>query len=71
MNQLNQHISKNKEHYLAELFNLLRIPSVSADPAYKKDVVKTAEFIRDKFISAGAENVKICETAGHPIVYAD
>ena len=71
MNQLNQHISKNKEHYLAELFNLLRIPYVSADPAYKKDVVKTAEFIRDKFISAGAENVKICETAGHPIVYAD
>ena len=71
MDQLNQHISKNKEKYLAELFNLLRIPSVSADPAYKKDVVKTAEFIRDKFISAGAENVKICETAGHPIVYAD
>ena len=71
MDQLNQHISKNKEQYLAELFNLLRIPSVSADPAYKKDVVKTAEFIRDKFISAGAENVKICETAGHPIVYAD
>ena len=71
MNQLNQHISENKEQYLAELFNLLRIPSVSADPAYKKGVVKTAEFIRDKFISAGAENVKICETAGHPIVYAD
>ena len=71
MDQLNQHISKNKEKYLEELFNLLRIPSVSADPAYKKDVVKTAEFIRDKFISAGAENVKICETAGHPIVYAD
>ena len=71
MDQLNQHISKNKEQYLSELFNLLRIPSVSADPAYKKDVVKTAEFIRDKFIRAGAENVKICETAGHPIVYAD
>jgi len=71
MDQLNKHISKNKEQYLSELFDLLRIPSVSADPAYKKDVEKTAAFIRDKFISAGAENVKICETAGHPIVYAD
>ena len=71
MDQLNQHISKNKERYLSELFDLLRMPSVSADMAYKKDVVKTAEFIRDKFIAAGAENVKICDTAGHPIVYAD
>ena len=40
MDQLNQHISENKEQYLSELFNLLRIPSVSADPAYKKDVVE-------------------------------
>ena len=43
MDQLNKHISKNKEQYLSELFDLLRIPSVSADPAYKKDVEKTAQ----------------------------
>lgn len=71
MNQVNNHISTNKERYLSELFELLRIPSVSADPAYKGDVVKTAEFIKEKFISAGAENARISETGGHPIVYAD
>ena len=71
MDQLNQYISKNKERYLSELFDLLRIPSVSADPAYKKDVEKTADFVKEKLISAGAENVKICETAGHAIVYGD
>jgi acetylornithine deacetylase/succinyl-diaminopimelate desuccinylase-like protein len=68
---INDYIEKNKERFLNELFELLRIPSVSADPGYSKDVFKTADAIKDKLIAAGAENVEICQTAGYPIVYGD
>ncbi len=68
---INSYIEKNKDRFLNELFEILRIPSVSADPKYKEDVVKTAALIKDKLIAAGAENVEICETAGYPIVYGE
>lgn len=66
-----QYIEKNKQRFLDELFDLLRIPSVSADKKFAGDVRSAAEFIRDKFVAAGADNVEICETPGHPIVYAE
>lgn len=65
------YIKDNKQKFLDELFDLLRLPSVSADPAYKNDVLKTAEFVKNSLISAGADNVEVCETAGYPIVYGD
>ncbi|MFL5765161.1 MAG: dipeptidase [Bacteroidia bacterium] len=68
---INAYIEKNKQRFLDELFDLLRIPSVSADPAYKNDVIRTATEIKAKLIAAGADNVEICETAGYPIVYGD
>jgi len=68
---MNQYINANKERFLEELFELLRIPSVSADPAYKNDVVKTAEAVAKSLEKAGADKVEICETAGYPIVYAE
>jgi acetylornithine deacetylase/succinyl-diaminopimelate desuccinylase-like protein len=68
---INSYIEKNKQRFLDELFDLLRIPSVSADPAYKNDVIRTAAAIKEKLIAAGADNVEICETAGYPIVYGD
>lgn len=61
----------NKERFLNELMDWLRIPSVSADPAYKGDVKKAAEFLRDRLKEAGAQKVKINKTAGHPIVTAE
>ena len=64
-------ISENKERFLNELFDLLRMPSVSADPKFKDSVLATADFLKLKMIEAGAENVEICPTAGYPIVYAD
>lgn len=64
-------IETNKERFLEELFELLRIPSVSTDKKYKGDVLKAAEFLKDKLAEAGAENTEICETPGYPIVYAD
>ena len=71
MSAINDYIEKNKERFLNELLDLLRIPSVSADPAYKNDVRKTAEEVKKRLLEAGAENVEICETKGHPIVYGD
>ncbi|MCX6294699.1 MAG: dipeptidase [Bacteroidetes bacterium] len=68
---INAYIEKNKERFLNELFELLRIPSVSADVAFKNDVIKTAAAIKEKLIAAGAEKVEICETAGYPIVYGE
>ena len=71
MEHLKSYQEANKERYLEELMDLLRIPSVSADSNYDADVLKTADFIKNKLIEAGAENVEVCETAGFPIVYAD
>lgn len=68
---MQQYIQENKERFLSELLDLLRIPSVSADSKYKGDVRKAAEFICEKIQEAGADVAEICETAGHPIVYGE
>ena len=66
-----EYIENNKDRFLSELFDLLRIPSISADSAYKADVRKTAEFVAAKLKEAGADNVTLEETAGNPIVYGE
>jgi acetylornithine deacetylase/succinyl-diaminopimelate desuccinylase-like protein len=66
-----EYISSNKDRFLSELFDWLRIPSVSADSRHKGDVRKAAEFLKEKLVAAGADNVEICETKGHPIVYGE
>lgn len=71
MAELNDYIEKNKDRFLEELFELLRIPSVSADPKHKKDILKTAETIKSHFEKIGMENIEVCETPGNPVVYAD
>ena len=64
-------IEKNRERFLEELFDLLRIPSVSADSKFKHDVRKAAEFVKSKLVAAGAETAELHETGGHPIVYGE
>ena len=71
MSEINNYIAQNKQRFLDELLDLLRIPSVSADSAYDADTAKTAEEVKKRLEEAGAENVEICATAGHPIVYGD
>ena len=62
----------NRERHLNELFEFLRIPSVSAQPAkHGKDVERAAEFVADACREAGLENVELIQTPGNPIVYAD
>lgn len=69
--QQSQYIEDNKQKFLEELFDLLRIPSISADGAYKENVHKAGVFILEKLKESGAENVEMIETAGHPIVYGE
>jgi len=71
MELIKQYIAEHKQRLLDELFDLLRFPSVSADPKYKQDILNTADFVAQKLRDAGADNVEICETAGNPIVYGE
>lgn len=71
MEKTQAYSTANKERFLTELLELLRIPSISADPAYAGDVRKTAEFVATQLRSAGADQVRLCETAGYPIVYGE
>jgi acetylornithine deacetylase/succinyl-diaminopimelate desuccinylase-like protein len=66
-----EYINSNKQRFLDELFELLRIPSVSADSAFKDDVKRAADFVAAKMKDAGADNVQIFPTDGHPIVYGE
>lgn len=66
-----EYINSNKDRFLSELFEWLRIPSVSADSRHKGDVRKAAEFVKEKLTSAGVDKAELCETKGHPIVYAE
>lgn len=71
MGKIDQFIESNRDRFLEELFELLKIPSVSADSKYQADVRRAADFIQGKLVAAGADRVEICETAGHPIVYGE
>src|SRR5690606_13901125 len=71
MQNIKDYVEANKDRFLEELFELLRFPSVSADPQYKQGVLDTAEFVAKKLQDAGADNVEICPTAGYPIVYGE
>ncbi|MFM2386790.1 MAG: hypothetical protein RL660_1547 [Bacteroidota bacterium] len=62
---------KNQDRFLNELLDLLRIPSISADSAYAKDVANMAEAVKDSLLKAGCTSVEICPTKGHPIVYGE
>jgi acetylornithine deacetylase/succinyl-diaminopimelate desuccinylase-like protein len=68
---IKEYIQSNTDRYLAELFDLLRIPSISADSKYKADVHKAAGYVKEKLIAAGADNVSLIETKGHPIVFGE
>ncbi len=71
MKKVHTYINKNKKRYLDELLDFLRIPSISADPKYAKDVKKAAEWLKKKMSDAGLEKTKLYPTAGHPIVYGE
>jgi acetylornithine deacetylase/succinyl-diaminopimelate desuccinylase-like protein len=63
------YLDTNKEKFLEELKELLRIPSVSAQETHNADTAKCAEAVKQSLLKAGCDSVEICETAGHPIVF--
>lgn len=62
---------KNKDRFLNELLDLLRIPSVSAKSEHKDDMRKCAEAVKARLLEAGADTVEIYQTDGHPLVYGE
>ncbi|MXV37154.1 dipeptidase [Flavobacteriaceae bacterium Ap0902] len=71
MDNTQKFIEENKQRFLDELFELLRIPSISADPAYTQDVLDTADKVAEFLTQAKVDNVEVCETKGYPVVYGD
>ena len=65
------YLNNHKDKFLNELLDLLRIPSVSADKKFDGDVRNAATFVKDQLIAAGVDYAELCETKGHPIVYAE
>lgn len=65
------YLESEQDRHLAELQDLLRIPSISTDPSRKGDVRRAAEWIRDRLARAGCSKVDVHETPGHPIVYGE
>ncbi|HEY0108998.1 MAG TPA: peptidase dimerization domain protein, partial [Fibrella sp.] len=62
------YLNENKQRFLDELFELIRIPSVSADSKFKADVQRAAAFVCDRLSDAGLDGAEVIETPGHPIV---
>ena len=71
MENRTSYVQENKERFINELIELLKIPSVSADTAFSQDVLDTAEAVKVSLEKAGCDFVEICETAGYPIVYGE
>ncbi|MCY7362310.1 MAG: M20/M25/M40 family metallo-hydrolase [Ignavibacteria bacterium] len=71
MDKIINYIKERKEEYIEELKEFLRIPSISTNPENKKDVRDCAVYVEKQLKEIGLENVKIYETAGHPVVYGD
>jgi acetylornithine deacetylase/succinyl-diaminopimelate desuccinylase-like protein len=70
MDKVIAHIDKNQKRYQEELFEILRVPSVSADPEHKADCRKAAEWTKKKLESMGM-TARLYEVPGHPLVYGE
>ena len=71
MQKVKNYISENRERFLDELFEVLRIPSISAQSSHKEDMVKCAEHLAMALAKAGADTTEVIPTAGNPVVYAE
>lgn len=71
MEQIKEYIEKNKDRFLDELFGLIRIPSISSLSEHKDDMLKAAEYWKEKILAAGADKAEIMPTDGNPVVYGE
>ena len=71
MEKTQAYIAKNKERFLAELFELIRIPSISAEAEHKEDMDRCAAAIAEALLKAGADRAEVMPTTGNPVVYGE
>jgi acetylornithine deacetylase/succinyl-diaminopimelate desuccinylase-like protein len=71
MTNIKSYVKENKGRFIKELIELLKIPSISADPKYKNAINKTAEAVKLALEKSGCKLVEVCETPGNPIVYGE
>ena len=71
METIKNYIDKNKDRFLEELFELIRIPSVSAKEENKPDMLRAVNYLKDALLAAGADKAEICSTDGHPVLYGE
>ena len=71
MEKLNPYIEENKERFLNELFELIRIPSISSEVEHKPDMYRCAEKWKSLLLAAGADKAEVYETEGNPVTYGE
>ena len=71
MQKVHNYIAENKDRFIEELFELLRIPSISAQSEHKPDMVRCAEWLAAALVKAGADRAEVMPTDGNPVVYAE
>ena len=71
MEHIKKLINENRERFLEELFELLRIPSISARPENKDDMLLAAGMVKQKLLDAGADSGDVLPTSGQPVIYAE
>lgn len=71
MQTIKDYITTHEERFLNEWFSLVRIPSISAEPAHKADMIACAERWKELLLEAGVDEARIMPSAGNPLVYAE
>src|SRR5690554_6174795 len=71
MENLKTYIEANKQRFLDELFELIRIPSISSESQHRPDMFRAAEWWKEKLLQAGADRAEVMETAGNPLTYGE
>lgn len=71
MDNLKNYIADNRERFLNELFELIRIPSISSESSHKPDMYRAAELWKEILLDCGADRAEVMETAGNPVTYAE
>lgn len=71
MEDIKKYVEDNKQRFLDELFELIRIPSISSEKKHKDDMKKMAGALKQKLLDAGADKAEVMPTDGNPVVYAE
>ncbi len=71
MEKIRKYIEEHKDRFLEELFEIIRIPSVSAKEEHKGDMLKMAEHLKQSLLDVGADKAEVYPTKGHPVLYGE